>query len=333
MIVLGVETSCDETSVALIRDGAVAANEIYTQQVHTEFGGVVPEIASREHIKKVDLLCRSVLKTCRLRPSDIDLIAVTDRPGLAGALLVGISFVRGLSAAYGIPCIGVNHLEGHIAAVTLENSPAFPFIALVASGGHTSIYRVEAFGRYELLGQTVDDAAGEAFDKVGKLLGFSYPAGHDIEECARTWDGSDYIPFSIAEIKRYAGHNFSFSGLKTAVKYHVETYDSGDVAAQKGRICASFQNAVIRAVLKNLTACVQDTGISDIALVGGVACNQAIRAALRQEFGEEHVFFPSPRLCTDNGAMIAKAGLESYNRGIRRSPRMEPTAKITGRSK
>lgn len=332
MVVIGIESSCDETSVAILEDGKILSNKIYTQQEHTAFGGVVPEIASREHIKKIDRLFRNALEESNKTIEDLDLIAVTDRPGLAGALLVGISFSLGLHTAYEIPIIGVNHLEGHIASVTLENEVPFPFIALVVSGGHSSIYRVNDFGSYDLLGQTIDDAAGEAYDKVGKMLGFSYPAGKDIEECAKSYDGTDLIDFPVGKVKLHEGHNFSFSGLKTAVKYHAQKLTPEQVETEKPLICHSFQTAVIKAVLKNLKNACKDTGIKEIAMVGGVACNGTLRKALQDAFGNS-VYFPRPILCTDNAAMIAKAGLEAYNRGERRTPHMQPTSDISRRGK
>jgi len=328
MIVLGIESSCDETSIAVLENGKILSNKIYTQKEHTAFGGVVPEIASREHIKKIDRLFRNALEESQKSISDIDLIAVTDRPGLAGALLVGISFASGLHTATGIPSIGVNHLEGHIASVMLENELPFPIIALVVSGGHSSIYRVNDFGDYEILGQTIDDAAGEAFDKVGKMIGFEYPAGQSIEDCAKSYTGKELIDFPIGKVREHAGYNFSFSGLKTAVKYYAQKLSKEQLEEQKPLICHSFQQAVIKAILTNLKEASRDTGIKNIAMVGGVACNGTIRESLKQTFGDS-VWFPSPILCTDNAAMIAKAGLEAWNQGDRRFPSMQPTADIS----
>ncbi len=328
MVVLGIESSCDETSIAILDNGKILSNKIYTQKEHTAFGGVVPEIASREHIKKIDRLYRNALEESGKTISDIELIAVTDRPGLAGALLVGISFASGLHTATGIPTIGVNHLEGHIASVMLENDVPFPLITLVVSGGHSSIYRINGFGEYEILGQTIDDAAGEAFDKVGKMIGFQYPAGRSIEECAKLHTGSELIDFPIGKVREHAGYNFSFSGLKTSVKYYAQKLSPEELEIQKPLICHSFQQAIIKAILNNLKDAVRDTGIANIAMVGGVACNGTIRDALKATFGES-VWFPSPILCTDNAAMIAKAGLEAWNSGDRRFPSMQPTADIS----
>ncbi|MGM0461807.1 MAG: tRNA (adenosine(37)-N6)-threonylcarbamoyltransferase complex transferase subunit TsaD [Fibrobacterota bacterium] len=330
MLVMGIETSCDETSVAVVRDSVILANEIYTQEIHTSFGGVVPEIASREHIKKISLLYESALEKSGTKPHDFDLICVTDRPGLAGALLIGISFGLGLHTALHIDIIGVHHLAGHIAAVALEWDVPAPFLALVVSGGHTSLYMVRDFYEYSLRGQTIDDAAGEAFDKVGKLLGFSYPAGRDIERCASEYEGDDRIHFPVAKIDAYEGYNFSFSGLKTAVKYYAEKLSSSELEKQKPRICYSFQEAVVDSLIYNIgRALADEKSAFPIAVVGGVACNTRLRKKITESFPHHHVFFPSPKLCTDNAAMIAQAGMKLYARGVRRMPGMEPTSKIS----
>jgi N6-L-threonylcarbamoyladenine synthase len=331
MLVLGIETSCDETSVAIIDDDNILVNKIYTQKEHSAFGGVVPEIASREHIKKIGLLFKNALAETNLKISDIDLIAVADRPGLAGALLVGISFALGLRTANPqIPIIGVNHLEGHICSVSLEQRIEFPFLALVLSGGHSSIYTVFDFGNYALVGQTVDDAAGEVFDKVGKMLGFEYPAGKKMEETAKLFCGKDLIDFPTAKIGDGNNAHFSFSGLKTSVKYAIEKIPAEKLEDEKPRICKSFQNAVIDAIINNLKNARNLTQIDKIVFCGGVACNNAIRDALKHSFGVQNVFYPSNTLCTDNAAMIAKAGMENYKRGLTRFPSMTSTAD-TGR--
>ncbi|MDR0304965.1 MAG: tRNA (adenosine(37)-N6)-threonylcarbamoyltransferase complex transferase subunit TsaD [Chitinispirillales bacterium] len=329
MIVLGIESSCDETSVAIINDEKILTNTIYTQKEHSDFGGVVPEIASREHIKKIGLLFKKAINETNLKISDIDLIAVCDRPGLAGALLVGISFAFGLKTAYPqIAITGVNHLEGHICSVMFENKIKFPFLTVLLSGGHSSIYKVDDFSKYEIIGQTIDDAAGEAFDKVGKMLGFEYPAGKKIEEYADLYKGNDLIEFPTAKIFDGNNAHFSFSGLKTSVKYAIEKIKLQELEEQKPRICKSFQNAIVRAVVNNLKFAVNLTHIEKIALCGGVACNNAIKNALKDSFGTHNVFYPSNILCTDNAAMIAKAGMENYKRGIFRTPSMTSTAEI-----
>ena len=327
MLVLGLESSCDETSIALLANNEIASNRIYTQEVHAKYGGVVPEIASRAHIQKIDRLCNSVLDEHNISPNDLDLLAVTDSPGLAGALLVGISFALGLHCSYQIPITGVNHLEGHIASVLLDNDKLeFPYLALVVSGGHTAIYTVEDFGVYQCLGRTIDDAAGEAFDKIGKLLGFPYPAGADIEKQASINNAKDSISFPVARLSTN-GIDFSFSGLKTAVKYFLEDHDSKFINQNKSLICYSFQKAVIDSLTKNIVAASKKSGIKNIACVGGVACNKYLRSILQSIFGD-NVFFPSPALCTDNAAMIAKAGYENYKRGKSRFPNMSPSGAL-----
>jgi N6-L-threonylcarbamoyladenine synthase len=326
MNVLGIESSCDETSIAILEKGKIKSNEIYTQKTHSLYGGVVPELASREHIKKIDHLCTFVLNSNNYSPKDIDLIAVTDSPGLAGALLVGICFSIGLHTSYTIPITGVNHLEGHILSVMLENeSLTFPFLSLVVSGGHTAIYRVDNYCAYECLGQTIDDAAGEAFDKIGKMLGFEYPAGKEIEENAQLFQSEeeDSIPFPIARLAT-SDIDFSFSGLKTSVKYYLEKCDVHEIESNKPRICYSFQTAIITSLTKNIQTAIEKTGIPRVALVGGVACNKTLRNKLKSLLGC-NVFFPSFSLCTDNAAMIAKAGYENYMQGTYRFPVMKPS--------
>ncbi|MCL2844099.1 MAG: tRNA (adenosine(37)-N6)-threonylcarbamoyltransferase complex transferase subunit TsaD [Chitinivibrionia bacterium] len=330
MLTLGIETSCDETSIAIIDDNKILVNLIYTQKEHSRFGGVVPEIASREHIKKIGVLFKNALADTNLQISDLDLIAVADSPGLAGALLVGISFALGLHTAHPqIPITGVNHLQGHICSVLFENEIDFPFLAIVLSGGHSSIYKVSNFGEYEIIGQTIDDAAGEAFDKVGKMLGFEYPAGRQIEDTAKSFNGNDLIDFPVAKIRDGNSADFSFSGLKTAVKYAIEKIPSEQIESEKPRICKSFQNAVIAAIVHKLKIARTLTKIDKVALCGGVACNNAIREALKQSLGAHNVFYPSNVLCTDNAAMIAKAGMENYKRKIWHYPSMTPTVETS----
>jgi N6-L-threonylcarbamoyladenine synthase len=252
MVTLGIETSCDETSVALLSNGDILANEVFTQAAHSAYGGVVPELASRAHMNKVDVLAESVFRANHIFPSAVDCIAVTDSPGLAGALLVGISFALGLHCQYRIPVTGINHLEGHLCSLFLSHPGlSCPFLALIVSGGHTAIYRVDDFARYTCLGQTVDDAAGEAFDKVGKLLGFTYPAGRAIENEALQAGSGLRIPFPVA---RCSGSplDFSFSGLKTAVKYFCMEKGVQWVAENRAQICFSFQKALVDSLARNL---------------------------------------------------------------------------------
>lgn len=328
MITLGIETSCDETSVALLRGTTILANRIYTQELHAGFGGVVPEIASRAHIRKIDVLCDAVMAQGNLTLCDIDLLAVTDGPGLAGALLVGISFALGLHCAHKIPITGVHHLDGHISAIALEHpSCTCPFLALVVSGGHTALYRVEEPGVYTVLGATIDDAAGEAFDKVGKMLGFAYPAGRAIEICARQYTDSPSITFPRARVDGRE-LSFSFSGLKTALKYFLAGKTAEYIEQNKPLICASFQQALIGALVHNVVAALRTSALKRVAVVGGVACNQALRTALQDAVGEAAVFFPAPQLCTDNAAMIAIAGAQMARMGRTRFPSCQPSKSL-----
>ncbi|MDR2694269.1 MAG: tRNA (adenosine(37)-N6)-threonylcarbamoyltransferase complex transferase subunit TsaD [Chitinispirillales bacterium] len=349
MITLGIESSCDETSVAVLSDGRVLSSLTHSQAEHALYGGVVPEVASRAHLERIDGLTGAAMEQGGVGPRDIDLLAVTDSPGLAGALLVGVSFALGMHAAHGIPITGVSHLEGHICSLFISqdaitapdgigashgintstngiNVP-LPFIALLASGGHTAIYRYASFGDCELLGSTVDDAAGEAFDKVGKLLGFPYPAGRAIEqEAAKAPNqGRSDITFPIARFsspdRRYC---FSFSGLKTAVKKFISQNGEHYIDNNRPAVCAAFQRAVVGSLTDNVEAAAKAQGIKTVAIAGGVACNGFLRDELRRRFGKSNVICPEPRLCTDNGAMIAMAGQLMRQNNRLRFPVMDP---------
>ncbi|MDG5814324.1 tRNA (adenosine(37)-N6)-threonylcarbamoyltransferase complex transferase subunit TsaD [Chitinispirillales bacterium ANBcel5] len=327
MIVLGLETSCDETSAAVIKNGKLESNLIYSQTEHSDFGGVVPEIASRAHLEKIAPLTQKALTEASVSAEAVDLIAVSDSPGLAGALLVGISYALGMHMAHGTALSGINHLEGHIAALFISNPDIpLPFLALVVSGGHTAIYRVDDFGCYTLLGQTVDDAAGEAFDKVGKMLGFNYPAGRSIEQKAAEAQNHDLVSFPIAKLSD-SKLNFSFSGLKTAVKYFLKSKTSQYITENKADICYAFQRAVIKSLVNNLAEASKVTNIKTFGVVGGVACNSTLRKTLTSRFGEQ-LFCPPPSLCTDNAAMIAMAGLKRAQMNCCRFPKMNPSRGI-----
>jgi N6-L-threonylcarbamoyladenine synthase len=330
MLTLGIETSCDETSIALLDGQDVLANEIYSQEIHAAFGGVVPEMASRAHVAKVDALCSAVFTQTGITPQRLDLVAVTDGPGLAGALLVGISFALGIHCGHGTPITGVNHLEGHIASIFLGNPDlAFPFLCLVVSGGHTTLYRVDDFGRYTCLGKTIDDAAGEAFDKVGKMLGFKYPAGRAIEaEASRAPAEASCISFPTARVSS-SPLDFSFSGLKTAVKYFLRDEGPDFIRDNRPLICKSLQTSIVSALVANASAAARQFGLETIAVVGGVACNGYLRERIREAFNGR-AFFPPPVLCTDNAAMIARAGFERARRHMLRFPRLAPSAGLEG---
>jgi len=325
-MVLGIESSCDETSVAVLDGGVVLSSLTCTQAEHALYGGVVPEVASRAHLEKIDGLARAALGECGVTPEKLGLIAVTDSPGLAGALLVGVSFALGLHAAWGVPVTGVNHLDGHICSLFIGRDDIKPpFLALLASGGHTAIYKYIGPGKCELLGQTVDDAAGEAFDKVGKLLGFPYPAGRAIErEAAMAKGAGRGITFPVARFTSPKQLCFSFSGLKTAVKNFISARGAEYINDNRPEVCAAFQSAVVSSLAGNLEAASKSCGIRKVAVAGGVACNGYLRDELSTRFGAENVAFPPPDLCTDNGAMIAMAGHMMYESGRLRFPKMDP---------
>jgi len=311
MIVLGIETSCDETGIALVDDDAhVLAQALHSQvDMHRSYGGVVPELASRDHIRRVLPLLDQCLEHAHLDRTDIDAIAVTVGPGLAGALLVGASVGYALGYALRIPVVGVHHLEGHLLSPLLAKpAPDFPFVALLVSGGHTQLMRVDGFGRYMLLGETQDDAAGEAFDKTAQLLGLEYPGGPAVSRLAE---------FGVADALRFprpmlhsGDLNFSFSGLKTAVLTRVKRV-SNVCEQERADIALAFVDAVTDVLVAKSLAALRTTGLSTLVVAGGVGANKQLRARLATAAVEEHlnVHFPPPGLCTDNGAMIAVAGL------------------------
>ncbi len=315
MKILGIDTSCDDTSAAVIADGnSVISNIIHSQiKLHNPYGGVVPELASREHIRNIVPVVDKALSSANLKPNDINAIAVTIGPGLIGSLLVGLYYAKSVAYFNKIPLVAVNHLEGHILSILLEEDhPEFPFTALTVSGGHTSLYYVKAPGDYELMGQTLDDAAGEAFDKVAKLLGLGYPGGAIIETNARSGK-ADAIQFPRAYISDES-LDFSFSGLKTAVALYIDKWDKqGREKANNIKladVAASFQEAVFDVLIDKLIRAGKRSGVSSLVLAGGVACNRTLREKLTLRSIKEgfKVYFPRPAFCTDNGAMIALAG-------------------------
>jgi len=311
MIVLGIETSCDETGVALLRDDAtVLAQAVHSQvDMHREYGGVVPELASRDHIRRVLPLVRLCLGEAGLDRRDIDAIAVTLGPGLAGALLVGASVGFALGHALGIPVVGVHHLEGHLLSPLLARpAPGFPFVALLVSGGHTQLMRVDGFGRYTLLGETQDDAAGEAFDKTAQLLGLGYPGGPAVSRLAEFGTpGAHRLPRPML----HSGDlDFSFSGLKTAVLTRIRSL-SNVCEQERADIARAFVDSVVDVLVAKSLAALRVSGLSTLVVAGGVGANAQLREALARTAAEHslQVFFPPLDLCTDNGAMIALAGL------------------------
>jgi tRNA N6-adenosine threonylcarbamoyltransferase len=323
--ILGIETSCDETSAAVLRmeDGRPRLDSlvILSQDIHRVFGGVVPELASREHLRTIGPVVDRALAEAGSTLADLDGIAVTAGPGLIGALLVGLMYGKGLAYGLGKPLIGVHHLEGHLFAPWLEDpSLEPPFVALLVSGGHTLLLDVEQWGRYRLLGQTLDDAAGEAFDKVGTLLGLPYPSGALVERLAREGRPGQ---FKLPRPMLRDGYAFSFSGLKTAVLRAVR--GGGDSEAQRADLARDFQDAVIEVLVEKTARAVEELGRETAVIGGGVACNRALADAMRARLaGAARVVVASPRLNTDNAAMIAAAGGWRLARGERSGPELEP---------
>jgi N6-L-threonylcarbamoyladenine synthase len=319
MITLGIETSCDETAIALLKDGREVLADVVLSQadVHERFGGVVPELASRNHLQQLLPCLEAALEKAQKTLAEVGLYAVTAGPGLQGALLVGVLAAKTLARVHGRPCVGVNHLEGHLLAIVLgKESPKPPFLSLVVSGGHTQLFAVEAFGRYRQVASTRDDAAGEAFDKVARLLGLPYPGGAQVDMLARRGDSRAFA-FPRA-LKGKKVHDFSFSGLKTAVA-NVIAKEGMPVGQRLYDLCASFQEAVADVLTKKWVAAAQQLGFEAMALGGGVAANSRLRslAAERAEAAGLRLYMPEPALCTDNAAMIALAGHEAYMRGER----------------
>ncbi|MBS0300102.1 MAG: tRNA (adenosine(37)-N6)-threonylcarbamoyltransferase complex transferase subunit TsaD [Proteobacteria bacterium] len=309
MLVLGIETSCDETGIALYdTTRGLLSHALYSQiAMHREYGGVVPELASRDHIRRVLPLIRQALHDAQHPLHDIDAIAYTQGPGLAGALLVGASIGAALSFALNIPALGIHHLEGHLLSPLLSTpAPAFPFIALLVSGGHTQLMQVDAVGHYRLLGETVDDAAGEAFDKTAKLLGLGYPGGAALSQLARQGRPGQ---FKLPRPMLNSGDlNFSFSGLKTAVLTLLNKQEAG--AQIRADIALAFQEAVVEVLTEKSLAALAQTGLKQLVVAGGVGANEQLRRALSAKAAAKGatVFYPELEFCTDNGAMIAFAG-------------------------
>jgi N6-L-threonylcarbamoyladenine synthase len=318
-LVLGIETSCDETGVALYRlpgsgrpsrpGEGLLGQALYSQvQMHAEYGGVVPELASRDHIRRVLPLIRQVLASSGCRLDEVDGIAFTEGPGLAGALLVGASVASALAYALGVPAVGIHHLEGHLLSPLLAaEPPAFPFVALLVSGGHTQLMRVDGVGRYRLLGETVDDAAGEAFDKTAQILGLGYPGGPAVSRLAeRGRPGQMKLPRPMLAS---ADLDFSFSGLKTAVLLAARRHDLGDEQV-RADLARAFQDAMVDVLAAKALSALERTGLERLVVAGGVGANRQLRERLRSAAPAlgYRVYYPEPELCTDNGAMIALAG-------------------------
>ena len=321
MKILGIETSCDETGVAIYdEEKGLIANQLYSQiEMHADYGGVVPELASRDHIRKTVPLIEAALKEANLTACDIDGVAYTAGPGLVGALLVGAIIARSLAYAWNVPALGIHHMEGHLLAPMLEEvPPEFPFVALLISGGHTQLVKVDGVGQYELLGESIDDAAGEAFDKTGKLLGLDYPAGVAVSKLAEQGTLNRFV-FPRPMTDR-PGLDFSFSGLKTfaANTINANLDENGKLDEQtRCDIAHAFQQAVVDTIIIKCKRALQQTGYKRLVMAGGVSANKQLRADLAEmmeSLGGE-VYYPRPQFCTDNGAMIAYTGFLRLKNG------------------
>jgi N6-L-threonylcarbamoyladenine synthase len=318
MLVLAIETSCDETSAAVVRDGRQVLSNVIASQVdvHARYGGVVPELASRKHMEAIAPVIDEALERAGVALPAIKGVVVTCGPGLIGALLVGVSTAKAIAFARKIPLVGVHHMEGHILAPLLEQEIPFPYLALAVSGGHTHLYRVDGIGRYRTLGRTLDDAAGEAFDKAAKLLGLGYPGGALIDRLAAEGDPRA-IDFPRPLLNR-DNLDFSFSGIKTALLYYVRA-QNGPIEGQHLKdVAASFQQAIVEVLRSKAVRAARKHGLSRIVVAGGVACNHGLRQAMKAVSEQENleVFFPAPLLCADNAAMLAVAGDAYLEKGL-----------------
>ncbi|GAA0219374.1 tRNA (adenosine(37)-N6)-threonylcarbamoyltransferase complex transferase subunit TsaD [Castellaniella daejeonensis] len=322
MLIIGFESSCDETGVAVAcTERGLLAHALHSQiAMHRDYGGVVPELASRDHIRRIVPLTRQVLDEAGVRPRDLDAVAYTAGPGLAGALLVGAGFARAYAWAQDLPAIPIHHLEGHLLSPLLaDEAPDFPFVALLVSGGHTQLMRVDGVGRYELLGETLDDAAGEAFDKSAKLLGLGYPGGPELSRLAQDGDPGAY---ALPRPMMHSGDlDFSFSGLKTAVLTRMRALqDEGDATGHKARadLAASTEAAIVDVLASKSLQALRRTGLKTLVVAGGVGANRHLRARLTQALDDlgGRAYFPPLQLCTDNGAMIAWAAVQRARAGL-----------------
>ena len=314
MIVLGVESSCDETAVAIVEDGKkVLANVVYTQiDIHKEFGGVIPEVASRHHVKKITYVFEQALKEAGITPNEIDLVAVTVKPGLIGSLLVGINAAKAFALTHHIEYVEVDHIVGHIYANYIEKDFKFPMLALVVSGGHTELLLMRDHYQFELLGETLDDAVGEAYDKVGRVLDLQYPAGAKVDNLSAIGEATYPLPLVYLDKDSY---NFSFSGLKSAVINTVNKCKMKKEEINKANLACSFQTSVVKVLVDKTMKAARENGVKQIVVAGGVAANKGLRNALYDAVSKEEgliLSFPQMKYCTDNAAMIAVAGYFKY---------------------
>lgn len=315
MLILGIESSCDETSAAVIKDGReILSNVILSQADHAKFGGVVPEVAARAHLKTVVPIYEQAMEEAKVSLEDIDLIAATMGPGLVGPLLVGLTFAKGLAFAKSIPFVPVNHIEGHLSANILEHKNMNEHhLSLIISGGHTMLVEITTFGEYNILGRTKDDAVGEAYDKVAKIMGLGYPGGMKLDKLAQSGDPK-FIKFPRPMIKE-DNYLFSYSGLKTAVALKIEKMSEADFENHKADIAASFQEAASEVLVEKTLKAAREKNITDISIAGGVAANSRIRSMFKERIKlNQRIFYPSIELCTDNAAMIAAAGYYRFQK-------------------
>ncbi|MCC8018534.1 MAG: tRNA (adenosine(37)-N6)-threonylcarbamoyltransferase complex transferase subunit TsaD [Rikenellaceae bacterium] len=335
LIILGIESSCDDTSAAVLRGRTLLSNVIASQQVHVQYGGVIPELASRAHQQNIIPVVDTAVRDAGITLGDIGAIAFTRGPGLLGSLLVGVSFTKGLSLARGIPMVEVNHLKGHILSHFIDlpdrtlPHPSFPFLCLLVSGGHTQIVEVRSWDEMEIIGTTIDDAAGEAFDKCAKVMGLPYPGGPVIDRLAQEGDPER---FRFAR-PRVGGYDYSFSGLKTSFLYFLRdrvAAEPGLIENNKSDLCASLQKTIIDILLKKLVLAAKERGIREIAAAGGVSANSGLRSRLTEEAGRRHwnLYLPELKFTTDNAAMIAVAGYFKYLTGQFAELDVTPSARV-----
>lgn len=320
ILILGIESSCDETAAAVVKNGREVLSNIISSQIaiHTQYGGVVPEIASRKHVENINGVIERALAQADVTLDDIDAIAVTYGPGLIGALLVGVAEAKAIAYAKSKPLVGVHHIEGHVCANYIQNKDLEPpFLCMIVSGGHTHLVKVSDYGKYEIIGRTRDDAAGEAFDKVARAIGLGYPGGPKVDKLSK--EGNDHaIDFPKAKIEG-APYDFSFSGVKSAVLNYINMHEMKGEKINAADVAASFQRSVVEAIVDRTVHAAKEFGLKKVALAGGVASNSCLRQTMKEECEKNGlgIYYPSPILCTDNAAMIACAGYYEYINGTR----------------